>query len=178
MKKVTFLLVLVALVASVVGTGAADTFRLIRLDIINDSGDTVYMKLEGDLTEAYYYLTVPDGEAMTFTIETDLYERTTWACGGVKNTGKLEATSNIRLKFTECFVQPMRRVWIDDNGDGIVDAGELWKVPNYGEPTMEKVVYYETVYGLTFYGNCGGWLVWKAKIRSPKKGLCYWRYRY
>jgi hypothetical protein len=52
MKKVTFLLVLVALVASVVGTGAADAFKLIRLEIINDSGETVYIKLEGDLTDA------------------------------------------------------------------------------------------------------------------------------
>ena len=176
MKKVTILLVLVALLASVFATGASE-YKLIRLDVINDSGDTVYIKLEGDLTDAYYYLTIPDGEVMTFTIETDLYKRTTWACGGVKNTGKLEATSNIRLKFTECNVIPLRTVWWDD-GDGILEDGELYRVPNYGEPTMEKVVYFKYVTGLTFYGNCGGWLVWKATFRSPKKGLCYWRYRY
>ena len=139
MKKLTFWLVLVALVASVIGTGAADVFKLVRLDIINKSGDTVYIKLEGELTDAYYYLTIPDGEAMSFTVETDLYKRTTWACGGTKNTGRLEMTSQVRLVFTECDVIPWRTVWWDDNGNGIIDAGELYRKPNYGEPTQEKV---------------------------------------
>jgi hypothetical protein len=71
MKKVTILLVLVAMLASVFGTGAASVNKLIRLDVINDSGDTVYLKLEATVGEAYYYLTIPDGEVMNYTIETD-----------------------------------------------------------------------------------------------------------
>ena len=178
MKKVTILLVLVALLASVFGTGAASANRLIRLDIYNDTGDTVYMKLEATVGDAYYYLTFGDtGDWESYTIETDFYKRTTWACGN-KTTGKLSATSNLRLKFIACDRIPTRTVWVDLNGDGVVDAGELFKTYNYGEPTMEKVQYFKWVYGGKYaFGACAGLIV-SATFRSPKKGLCYFRYRY
>ena len=176
MKKVTILLVLVALLASVFGTGAASANKLVRLDVFNDSGDTVYLKLEATVGTAYYYLTIPDGEEMNYTIETDLYKRTTWACGN-KNTGKLAATSNIRLRFIACDRIPTRTVWVDLNADGVVDDGELFKVNNYGEPAMEKVQYFKWVRGGTVYGICAGWTI-SGTYRSPKKGLCYFRYRY
>ena len=188
MKKVTILLVLVAMLASVFGTGAASANKLIRLDIYNVSGDTVYMKLEATVGDAYYYLTIPDDETMNYTIETDLYKRTTWACGN-KTTGRLAATSNLRLKFIECDRLPLRTVWwLDVDGDGLVDGWEvlghhyvagatLVKVFNYGEPTMEKVQYFKWVMGGQVYGSCAGW-TFEFTFRSPAKGLCAFRYRY
>ena len=173
MKKVTILLVLVAMLAAAFTTG---TTKLVRLTIFNDTGDTVYMKLEGTEGDAYYYLTVADGDETTFTVETDLYKRTTWACG-YKTTGKLTATSNVFLKFVECDRMPTRTVWLDLNLDGVVDDGELFKANNYGEPTMEKVQYFKWTHGGYYWGSCAGW-VDTTTMRSPKKGLCLFRYRY
>lgn len=173
MRKIIFLLLALTLIASASGA------KLVRLDIINDTGDTVYMKLEGTESDAFHYLTILDGENKSFTIETDLYKRTTWACG-YETTGRLAATSNIRLKFTVCDQVPTKRVtkatheflckYNSDTG--------IYQCPNYGEPTMEKVVYFKSAYGLpVLSGGCAGAVI-VVNYSSPAKGLCYFRYRY
>ena len=100
MKKI-LLLVLVAMLASSL-VAAKLPVQLIRFEVINMSGDTVYIKLEGTLFAKFYYLTIPDGMDMTFTLVGDHYKRTTWACGGVKSSGSLELISQVRLTFTPC----------------------------------------------------------------------------
>lgn len=151
MKKV-ILLVLVAMLAS--SLMAVTAAKLVRLEVINASGDVVNMKLEGMLNGGFYYLTIADGDDAVFTVVTDVYKRTTWACG-YKSTGKLVATSQLRLKFTTCDVAP----------------------PNNGEPTMEKVSYFPYSAGVAGTAGCGSWAVWSGSFKAPTPG-CYWRYRY
>jgi hypothetical protein len=65
---------------------------------------------------AYYFLAIPAGETRWFTVERDVYERTTFSCGEV-NSGTVDLNTHKRLIFTRCF-------------------GEA---PNWGEPGMEKI---------------------------------------
>ena len=174
MKKLNLLLI-VALLASALL--AASPAKLVRLDVNNKSGDTVYLKLEGALTDSFYYLTIPDGGWKSFTILSDYYNRTTWACGGVKSTGKLIVTGNIRLTFVACNTIPMAWKWIDLNGDGVMDIfTELFRHVNQGEPTMEKVVYFTYYTGAYWTFNCGFWAIFQVKVKIPTG--CYFRYRY
>ena len=186
MKKLNLLLI-VALLASALL--AASPAKLVRLDVNNKSGDTVYLKLEGALTDSFYYLTIPDGGWKSFTILSDYYNRTTWACGGVKSTGKLVVTGNIRLTFVACNTIPLTWRWIDVDGDGFgariygvipllwVDPDDLYvRVVNQGEPTMEKVVYFTFYTGAYWTFNCGFWSVFQVKVKIPVG--CYFRYRY
>jgi hypothetical protein len=150
MKKLNVLLIIAMLAAALLAANPPG--KLVRLEIINASGDTVYMKLEGRGTGAFYYLTVPKATTKTFTILVDSYKRTTWACGGVTTKGSLVMTGNVKLKFVQCGTFPVRIVWRDLDGDGAytpgpitiggVDFYELGWAPNFGEPTQEKVVYW------------------------------------
>jgi hypothetical protein len=71
--------------------------KLVRLEVINGSGDTVYMKLEGRGTGAFYYLTIGRATTKYFTVLVDNYKRTTWACGGVTTRGSLVMSGNVKL---------------------------------------------------------------------------------
>jgi hypothetical protein len=153
MKKLN-VLIIVALLAGVL-LAANPAGRLVRLEIYNKTDFPVYIKLEGQETGAFYYLTVPGTTSdtsyidKTFTILTDVYDRTTWACDGIKSEGELWMTGNVRLVFTPCGQVPLR--WIqryyywDYDMDGFWDYSEGWlyRVPNFGEPTMEKVWYWK-----------------------------------
>ena len=92
------------------------------------------------------YWTVPEEEEKTFTVINDVYKRTTWACDGWKSSGELKMLSQVRLVFTPCGRIPLRKVWrwyrwADASGDHEFVAEYL--MPNFGEPTMEKVWYYQ-----------------------------------
>lgn len=106
MKKVS-LLILLVLVLSTVLMAAVPT-KMVRLTIINKSDYDVFMKLTGSaVTEAFYYLTVPTGSTdaptiKVFTVLSDVYDRETWQCGGIRSAGNLVVTGNIRLTFTPC----------------------------------------------------------------------------
>ena len=164
MKKLNVLLIVAMLAAALVAANPAG--KLVRLEVINASGDTVYIKLEGKHTGAFYYLTIADSDTTTFTILVDDYKRTTWACNGIKSSGSLVMSGNVRLKFVQCGSFPIRRYgvdlnddgdlfdefWVDKDRDGCVDNGEyiyegVYYGPNFGEPTQEKVVYWAS------YGN-------------------------
>ena len=146
MKKLN-VLIIVALLAGVL-LAANPAGKLVRLEIINKTDFPVYIKLEGQETASFYYLTVPETSDKTFTILSDVYDRTTWACDGIKSTGELWMTGNIRLVFTPCGQVPLRWIyrayWWYDVPSGILYEWEtLYRVPNFGEPTMEKVWYWK-----------------------------------
>ncbi len=194
MKKLNLIIILALLVSALLM--AATPVKLVRLNIINNSGGTVYMKLTGELTEAFYYLTVPDGEDMTFTILTDNYARETWGCDGLKSSGKLVVTGNIKLNFTDCTVVPMKwapvRVWdgckwvvptapvVDpcDPEGALIDVPVLGyvRVINKGEPTQEKVWHNFWYSGAFWDFDCGVWAISKTTKKVPYG--CFFRYRY
>jgi hypothetical protein len=144
MKKLNLLLIVALLAVSLVAANPPG--KLVTLQVINASGDVVYMKLEGRGTGAFYYLAIPRGATKYFTVLVDSYRRTTWACGGIMTTGSLVMTGQVKLKFVQCGKLPLRYVWNDLSGDGIIDENldweydEAWLAPNFGEPTQEKVV--------------------------------------
>ena len=193
MKKLNVLLIVAMLAAALLAANPPG--KLVRLEVINASGDTVYMRLNGRNTGAFYYLTVPDGWDKTFTVLVDSYKRTTWACGGIVSSGSLYMTGNIKLKFVQCGTFPLRTVWIDIDGDGIKDIVGF-QAPNFGEPTQEKVVYWKgytnwfwakvgvvhVEYAPGVWNSFSLWLKFKtafASWRTTKfpRGL-YMRYRY
>lgn len=155
MKKLNLLLVIALLAASLVA--AAPQQKLVRLEVINRTGDVINIRLEGTLTSSFYYLTINYDAvrdalllpASTFTVVPDIYARTTWACGGVQSRGELVMVGNVRLNFTQCDTLPLRTVWFDWNNNGGIWGGaeyynELHKAPNFGEPTQEKVVFFSS----------------------------------
>src|SRR5512139_2570022 len=157
MKKLNMLLVVAILVTALIAQ--AIPAKLIRLEVYNWTGENVYIRLEGITTGAFYYLTVPPTtraswyQPKVYTIMTDYYRRTTWACGGVETSGQLRIVKNFRLNFTACNTLPLRNVWYDLfrvywnpnlqqyvlRQNGIQEVDEIFKAPNFGEPTMEKV---------------------------------------
>jgi hypothetical protein len=203
MKKV-MLLVLTVMLISAFLMASGPSLRIVRLTIINKSGNDVMMKLEGsDIGKQFYYLTVPAGtktfpNVSSFTVLEDIYSRTTWygegkyaQCVGTSSSGQLVMASNVRLTFTDCYTVPRR--WTQ---------GGTWQVNN-GEPTMEKVVFYQTVVlssGIqkTKWAGDGDWSPWGSSLnvywkrgcgnegwawyisskRVPTRGLCQWRYLY
>jgi hypothetical protein len=178
MKKVSLLILLVIVLSTVLM--AAVPVKTVRLTLINKSDFDVYMKLEGsDVTEAFYYLTVPAGTrdeptVKVFTVMTDLYSRETWVCDGYKSSGQLLVASNTRLVFTPCYE------FLNLNVQGKSVAGE---------PTMEKVIAFRYFYGpflpnwenaylYTGYFNwgCYTWY-WRARTYRRPDG-CWFRYQY
>ena len=150
MKKLNVLLIVAMLATALLAANPPG--KLVVLEIINKTEFPVYMKLEGEITDAFYYLTVPEGSQSdptdkTFTILTDVYKRTTWACDGIQSSGKLYMSGNVRLTFTPCFVVPLRTVrrWYESPPYDFTtpDYYMLWRFPNFGEPTMEKVFYFK-----------------------------------
>lgn len=192
MKKLNLLIVLALVVSAILM--AATPVKLVRLNIINNSGGTIYMKLTGENTDAFYYLTVPDGEDMTFTVLTDKYARETWGCDGLKSSGDLFVTGNLKLRFTDCsFGPPMKwapvREWVpcvgwvvpgqevvDCEGNVIVVPAEVQRVINRGEPSMEKVWHNYWYSGDFGAYDCGVWTIKKTTKKVPF-GCFYW-YRY
>ena len=173
MKKLSMLILVAILVSTLLA--AAPTGKLFRLTVINQSGDTVYIQLEGQVNEQFYYLTIPDEEEMTFTLVPDFYTRTTWACGGVKSSGDLIMTNNVKLRFVECGTAPMRWAW---KWDSVTAMWWLTRLPNYGEPTMEKVVYWKYVKGTVdfAYGYCASYALSTKTVKYPVG--CQFRYQY
>jgi hypothetical protein len=211
MKKV-MLLVLTVMLVSAFLMASGPSIRMVRLTIINKSGNEVMIKLEGsDLGKQFYYLTIAAGtksfpEVATFTVLEDIYSRTTWygegdnpQCVGTSSSGLLIMDKNVRLTFTPCYVEP-KRTWYGYNSD-YGDWG-FWRAVNNGEPTQEKVVFYQTVRlfdgktdgspwdyaegpwgykdNVYFGRGCSNsaYYYYLSTRRVPVRGLCYWRYTY
>ena len=152
MKKLSLLIVLVMVASLLIGAGSPT--KLVRLTMINKSDYDVFMKLEGSpVTKAYYYLTLPKGSrdepvVKIFTVWVDVYARTTWQCGGIKNTGTLVVSQNIRLDFVPCgefaCLKPALTFSFSFacNGDFAASL-DIDTKKQMGEPTMEKVTYFK-----------------------------------
>ena len=195
MKKLNVLLIVAMLAASLLAANPAG--KLVRLEVINASGDTVYMRLNGRNTGAFYYLTIPDNWDKTFTVLVDSYKRTTWACGGIVSGGSLNMTGNVKLKFVQCGTFPIRHVMWDLDGDGVKETypsefcaaldlicGDVY--PNFGEPTQEKVVYWKAytnwfyskrgvvlaIYGPGLWNSFAMWAKFKTTSRIVAMSFC------
>ncbi len=196
MKKVS-LLVLLAILASTLLMAAIPT-KVVRLTIINKSGDDVYIKLTGSaVTDAFYYLTVPAGDrdapmVKVFTVMMDVYDRETWQCNGLRSAGNLIVDGNLRLTFTPCYefaCCDLRLQHLHGMAAGAMRNSTVGVLKRKaGEPRMEKVTYFKYMtYGLPYasiadlysgYWNfgCGTWAYRLRTYRLPYG--CEWRYQY
>lgn len=174
MKKVSLILLLVIVLSTVLM--AQVPTKMVRLTVINKSGDDVFIKLNGsNISDPpfFYYLTIPTGDSdspsiKVFTIMSDVYNRETWACNEFRTAGTLIVTGNLRLTFTPCgraAVLPLQYLFLTAGGNYIVTR-DLTTVPatallvstatrrNAGEPTQEKVVAFRQVlYGEPNWAN-------------------------
>ena len=115
MKKTSVLIAIAALVlALILVTVVSAQSKLVRLEIINRTDQNVALSLIGE--SGAFYLPVAPGTSRVFTLEREVYEQTTFACGK-SQTGTVDLATQLRLVFPSCF-------------------GDL---PNSGEPTLEKV---------------------------------------
>ena len=125
-KKLLFALVFV-LVASlfIISSIALAKSDLARLEIINKTDQPVSVSLSAGNT--FYYLTVPSFTTALFTVEREIYDRTTWACGKV-DSGTVDIQTQLRLTFTNCYGHEapnsgeagVEKVHIPDAPDGVV----------------------------------------------------------
>jgi len=124
MKKVMLLVVTVMLISAFL-MASGPSLRVVKLTIINKSGNEIMIKLEGsDVGKQFYYLTIPAGDkdwptVRTFTVLEDYYTRTTWygegtaVCVGMSSSGTLVMDRNNRLVFTPCYSTPKRTYQTD-----------------------------------------------------------------
>ena len=117
MKKRNVLITIVAVLFALflmTTAAAAQEEDLVRLTIDNRTDQSVALALTGPA--ANYYLVVGAGTMRVFTVERDVYDHTTHACG-ISASGTVDITRQLRLNFTPCFGPP----------------------PNQGTPSLEKI---------------------------------------
>jgi hypothetical protein len=200
MKKVSLLILLVVIFSTVLM--AAVPTKMARLTIINKSDFDVYMQLTGsDVTEAFYYLTVPTGSrdeptVKIFTVMQDVYSRQTWQCDGYLSTGQLVVSSNLRLTFTPCFQKLptvtqdfYQKVWNPKIKDYEWVYYKSKTKTRAGEPTLEKVVAFRYFDGpktpvwsdAHLYSGYWNWgcvtVYWRIRNYRRPDG-CWFRYQY
>lgn len=144
-NKLVLLLIAVILVSLLLSASDFPT-RLVRLTVINKSGNEIFMRLQSIDPERhrFYYLTIPAGtktepNVKQFTIAEDLYYRTTYygpgkymQCFGAVNAGELIMDGNIRLNFQPCFSIPTRRI------DNIMDFANFdWQSIDWEDMGLE-----------------------------------------
>jgi hypothetical protein len=113
-KKFVISLIVAVILVLAITVGVAAKTKLAVLEIRNRSDQPVSISLtSGDI---FYYLTVPADSTQLFTVEREVYDRTTWSCGAA-NAGTVDIKTFLHLTFTKCF----------------------GKAPNSGEPGFEKV---------------------------------------
>jgi len=200
MKKV-MLLVLIVMLASAFLMASGPALRIVKLTVINKSGNEVMIKLEGsDVGKQFYYLTIPAGSKAwptveVFTVLEDVYKRTTWygegnpLCTGLTSTGWLVMDRNNRLVFTTCYNVAKRTI---ESYDATTNKMVYTQVLNAGEPSMEKVVFIKYTrlsygFGIDAYDmsgddtvakRCGNlWVGWDSTSKKVPD-LCQWRYIY
>jgi hypothetical protein len=121
-KKILIILALVivaSLVLSVLSAAAAE--KKVGLTIKNRTDRKVFVSLLSPDETAVYWLDVPAGETMYFTVPSAVYTHTTVACG-LTATGTVDVTHWTTLSFPACDKTP----------------------PNPGERSIEKISLYDT----------------------------------
>ena len=123
MKKKTILILgivlLAALAISVVSASAAGD--LVGLTIKNRTDQVVWVSLLSPDNVYVYWLEVPAGETMSYTVPRAIYDHITVACGKTA-TGSVDIRKLTTLVFTKCGSKP----------------------PNPGERSIEKVYLYDS----------------------------------
>lgn len=125
----------------------SDAPKIVRLEVYNNSGATVYIKLEGIANGGFYYLSIPDETEQVFTIQSDHYLRTTWSCDGVVNSGTLILEHHIRLTFVDCANIQHVESFIGALPPDRRHRHEVLQTFPFlmSEPGFEKVFYYSTI---------------------------------
>lgn len=116
-------LALIAMVAILLISGKADP--LMRLTIVNKSGQDIAVRLLKEDRSRFYYLKVPTGEdgapnVVMFTVVKDAYRMrviyfskedplTGYECTTESRSAALIATRNIRVTVTSCSILPRHR---------------------------------------------------------------------
>jgi hypothetical protein len=123
MNKKTFLILAVVLLAtlaiSVASASAASD--LVGLTIKNKTDSVVWVSLLSPDNIYVYWLEVPAGETMSYTVPREIYSHITVACGKTA-TGSVDIRKLTTLVFTHCDGSP----------------------PNAGERSIEKVHLYDS----------------------------------
>jgi len=181
MKKISLLILIAMIATSLMAVNHPG--KLVRLEIVNNTDWPVMIKLEGENFGQFYYLTVPSGKDMTFTVVSDSYKRTTWACNGYKSTGKLLMLSQVKLDFVPCFRKTQWKYhWMPWQSALVGYNYYSWRLVGQ-EPTIEKVLYFQypraTFHwvGLWPFGRCYSYYVFATKSFKAPLG-CWFRYQY
>ncbi|MFM8323172.1 MAG: hypothetical protein ACKOC5_19855, partial [Chloroflexota bacterium] len=126
-----------------------------------------------------------------FTVLSDIYQRTTWQCDGVKSSGTLAMLGNMRLTFTPCFERNYKVNWTGTwywQKMGWLALDEVLLKRVAGEPTQEKVTYFRYLSVGTpewwFSQNYTGYwswgcvtYYWRSRTWRTPVG-CDWFYQY
>ena len=113
------LVLLAALAISVISVSASSD--LVGVKIKNRTDGVVWVSLLSSDGTAVYWLEVPAGKEMIFTVPKDVYSHITVACGDTA-TGTVDLTQYTTLVFTKCEGSP----------------------PNPGERTIEKIHFFDS----------------------------------
>jgi hypothetical protein len=113
------LVLLVALAISVISASAASD--LVGLTIKNKTDGVVWVSLLSSDGSSVFWLEVPAGESMDFTVPRDVYSHNSVACGETA-IGSVDIRKLTTLIFTHCEGKP----------------------PNAGERSIEKVHFYDS----------------------------------
>lgn len=121
-KKRTIILVLMLLATMIVGVSSASAGSdSVGLTIRNKTDKVVWVSLLSSDLSSVYWLEIPAGETMHYTVPKDVYSHTSVACGETA-TGTVDITQLTKLVFTRCE-----------------------RTPSYaGERTIEKVHFYDS----------------------------------
>jgi hypothetical protein len=121
-KKIMIILALLLLGTLAIGVlSASAASDLVGLTIKNRTDQVVWVSLLSPDNTAVYWLEVPAGETMDFTVPRAVYTHITVACGETA-TGSVDITHLTTLSFTPCAKTP----------------------PNPGERSIEKVHFYDS----------------------------------
>ena len=121
-KKLTIILALVLLATMVTGVlSASAKSDLVGLTIKNKTDGVVWVSLRSSDLSSVFWLEVPTGETMSYTVPRDVYSHTSVACGKTA-TGTVDITHLTTLVFTRCEGKP----------------------PNAGERSIEKIYFYDS----------------------------------
>lgn len=123
MNKKTLLILALVLVATMALSvmSAAAKESVVGLTIKNRTDGVVFVSLLSSDKTAVYWLDVPAGEVMYFTVPRDVYTHSTVACG-LSASGTVDITHVTTLSFTACDKTP----------------------PNPGERSIEKISLFDT----------------------------------
>jgi hypothetical protein len=116
-KKFILILALVLLAALAISVFSASAASdLVGLTIKNKTDGVVWVSLLSSDKSSVFWLEIPAGETMSYTVPRDIYSHTSVACGETA-TGSVDIKKLTTLIFTHCEGKP----------------------PNAGERSIEKV---------------------------------------